>query len=115
MKGNELEEQLAALALPEPPGQLRPQLLARARREVRWQRVERAWRWSLAFAAAVVVAVNLCVVPVQEQRLVALLGPPQLEQPLNPTILVERLEHQQHVLLALLTPDYENQLKEDSL
>jgi len=101
--------------LPEPPPGLRAPTLARARRERRWRTVERAWRWSLVVAAGLLLVLNLHFGRVHERQMIALVGPPGIQRPVDTKVFVQSLEHRRHVLTAACSGDFPSALKEELL
>ena len=112
---SDFELRMARTPLPEPPPGLRPAMLARAGRERRWRTVERAWRWSLVVAAGLLLVLNLHFSRVHEHEMIALIGPPGVERPLEAKVFVQSLEHRRHVLTAACSGDFPSALKEDLL
>ena len=111
----DLERRLAQTPLPDPPGPLRAQVLARAGRTARSRRIGRLWRWALVVTTALLIVINLRVGQVREQRMAALLGPPAVGRALDTAMLAQGMAERQRLLIALYHDAPEAGLKEDSL
>ena len=115
MNDQEFELQLSRTPLPEPPAEVRGRLLARARREQRWRTVERLWGRTLAAAAMLLLVLNLHFGRVHERQMIALVGPPSVERPMDAQLVLARFEQHQRLLLAWTTCNFPGDLREDGL
>jgi len=111
----EFEPRLSQMPLPEPPPALRTRMLAQARREHRWRTVERVWRWTLVAAAALLLIANLHFAQAHEREMVALVGPPGIERPIETKVFVQSLAHRQRLLTAWCSGEFPSELKEERL
>ena len=114
MSDPELERKLARLPLPPPPRYLRERVLARARRQATWRRCESGWRWALLVAALLLIVTNAHFTQVEQQQMIALVGPQGPHQPVDVQALMAQIARRQRVLVMLVTT-YDGSLKEDLL
>lgn len=113
MNEQEVEKRLLQALPADPAAQLRTQVLSQARRSLRFRRVERVWRWTLAVAVVLLIVINLRVTRVHEQQMLALTGPPAIERPIDPEMLTRSRQEREELLLALTRDQREPYLRED--
>ena len=114
MSDPELERKLAQLPLPHPSRNLRERVIARARRQATWRRCESGWRWALLVAALLLIVANTHFAQVEQQQMIALVGPQGPHQPVDVQALMAQIARRQRVLVMLVTT-YDGSLKEDVL
>ena len=114
MRDADLESRLAELPLPRPCAALRARVIARARRGAAWRRRERLARWALALTALVLIVTNVYYGHIEQRQMLALLGPPLPQAPVDVQQFVQQIEWRNR-LIVLLTQVSDGCPKEDPL
>jgi len=102
MSPDDLERRLRNGSWPELRPEVKDQLMHRARRKLAGRSRGRVFRWALAAAATLLIAINLIGERAHTRRIELITGRPAIHQPIPPKAYADALRYRAELLSGLI-------------
>ena len=98
MNPDDVEQRLRNGSWPELRPEVKGALVRKAARKLAARRRGRAFRWVLATAAALLIAINVVAERGHERRMAAITGGPAIQRPVPPAVYADALRYRAQLL-----------------